>query len=148
LANVTQFHWGHRSRPQRWRHCDSSRRGPLVCGDEMERLQSTAAGHRADFERERDRADRLMAALLRASTFTMAAKEAAARLEGELDALRFAALVAPAGQLMRATRFCPVRPARRPILWQLGRLSPPLKTEPLSRGAIVTRVACAYQGID
>jgi hypothetical protein len=44
------------------------------------------AGDRADFERER--ADRLMAELLRATADTMAAKEAAARLDGELAALR------------------------------------------------------------
>ncbi|MGB9016132.1 MAG: hypothetical protein WCC77_00510, partial [Pseudolabrys sp.] len=40
------------------------------------------------FERERERADRLMVELLQATSETMAAKEAAARLEGELAALR------------------------------------------------------------
>jgi hypothetical protein len=40
------------------------------------------------FERERERADRLMAELLRATADTLAAKEAAARLDGELTALR------------------------------------------------------------
>ncbi len=55
---------------------------------ELERLQLTAAGHRADFERERDRADRLMTELLKATADTMSAKEAAAKLEGELGALR------------------------------------------------------------
>ncbi|HET8544865.1 MAG TPA: hypothetical protein VFL68_10190, partial [Pseudolabrys sp.] len=44
--------------------------------------------HRADFERERERADRLLAELLQATAETMAAKEATARLEGELSALR------------------------------------------------------------
>ena len=48
------------------------------------RLEGTAAGHRADFERERERADRLMVELLQATAETMAAKEATARLEGSL----------------------------------------------------------------
>ena len=51
---------------------------------EIARLETTAAGHRADFERERERADRLMVELLQATAETMAAKEAAARLEGSL----------------------------------------------------------------
>ena len=53
---------------------------------EITRLEARAAGHRADFERER--ADRLLAELLQATAETMAAKEATARLEGELSALR------------------------------------------------------------
>lgn len=55
---------------------------------EITRLEARAAGHRADFERERERADRLMTELLHATAETMAAKEATARLEGELAALR------------------------------------------------------------
>jgi hypothetical protein len=51
---------------------------------EVARLEATAAGHRADFERERERADRLMVELLQATAETMAAKEATARLEGLL----------------------------------------------------------------
>src|SRR5262245_54445941 len=35
--------------------------------NEIERLEATAAGHRADFERERDRADRLMSEMLKAT---------------------------------------------------------------------------------
>lgn len=62
---------------------------------EIAQLQATAAGHRADFERERERADRLMVELLRATAETMAAKEATARLEGEVAALRTA--VRPGG---------------------------------------------------
>ena len=49
---------------------------------EIARLETTATGHRADFERERERADRLMVELLQATAETMAAKEAMARLEG------------------------------------------------------------------
>jgi chromosome segregation ATPase len=55
---------------------------------EIARLEATAAGHRADFERERDRADRLMTEVLKATGDTVAAKEATAWLEGELAALR------------------------------------------------------------
>jgi DNA-binding Lrp family transcriptional regulator len=51
---------------------------------EVARLETTGAGHRADFERERDRAEQLMAELLKATAEAMAAKEAAARLDGEL----------------------------------------------------------------
>jgi hypothetical protein len=51
---------------------------------EVARLEATATGHRADFERERDRADRLMVELLQATAETMAAREATARLEGSL----------------------------------------------------------------
>src|SRR5262245_8890565 len=48
---------------------------------EIARLEATAAGHRADFERERERADRLMVELLRTTAEATAAKEAMARLE-------------------------------------------------------------------
>jgi len=52
---------------------------------EIARLEAVAAGHRADFERERDRADRLMADLSQANADAMAAREAKARLEGSLQ---------------------------------------------------------------
>jgi chromosome segregation ATPase len=55
---------------------------------EIARLEATAAGHRADFEHERERADRLMTELLRATAETMAVKEATAGLDGELAASR------------------------------------------------------------
>lgn len=58
-------------------------------GDMMQ-LEATAAGHRADFEHERSRADRLMAEMLQATAEAAAAREAAARLEGEVSALRTA----------------------------------------------------------
>jgi hypothetical protein len=53
---------------------------------ELAKVEALAAVQRADFERER--ADRLMTELLRATADTLAAKEAAARLDGELSALR------------------------------------------------------------
>jgi hypothetical protein len=55
---------------------------------EFARLEASAADHRADFERERERADRLAVELLEATAATMAAKEATARLEVEVAALR------------------------------------------------------------
>jgi len=55
---------------------------------EIVRLEARAADHRADFERERERADRLTVELLQATAETMAANEVTARLEGEVAALR------------------------------------------------------------
>jgi hypothetical protein len=55
---------------------------------EIARLEASAAGHRADFERERERADRLIVELLQATAEAAAAREAMARLEGEVAALR------------------------------------------------------------
>ena len=55
---------------------------------EIARLETTAADHSADFERERERADRLAVELLQATAEMMAAKEMTARLEDEVAALR------------------------------------------------------------
>src|SRR5260370_29308041 len=55
---------------------------------EIARLEARAADHRADFERERERADRLTVELLQATAETMAAKEATARLGGGVTARR------------------------------------------------------------
>jgi hypothetical protein len=65
----------------------SARLGARIAALQAEtaRLEAMAAGHRADFERERERAERLMVELLQATAETMAAKEAAARLEGLLQ---------------------------------------------------------------
>src|SRR5260370_10850473 len=51
---------------------------------EVAKLEATAASHRADYERERDRADRLLAQLLKATANTTRA--IAAKLEGEIAA--------------------------------------------------------------
>jgi cell division protein FtsB len=56
--------------------------------DEAAKLEALAGGHRADYERERDRADRLMTEMLKATADVMTAKEATARFEGELAAWR------------------------------------------------------------
>jgi hypothetical protein len=47
-------------------------------------IQASAAGHRADFERERDRSDTIMAEALRLTKVAMAARETTARLQGEI----------------------------------------------------------------
>jgi cell division protein FtsB len=49
-------------------------------------IQASATGHRADFERERDRSDSLMAEALKLTAVAMSARETAARLEGRLAA--------------------------------------------------------------
>jgi len=51
---------------------------------EIARLEATAAGHRTDFERERDRADRLMTELLQVTAELAVARKATARLEPSL----------------------------------------------------------------
>jgi hypothetical protein len=43
---------------------------------ELAKLEATAAGHRADYERERDRADRLVTELLKATASTTSAMAA------------------------------------------------------------------------
>jgi hypothetical protein len=51
-------------------------------------LEASVAGHRADFERERDGCDRLIAETLVLNKVAMSARENAARLEGEVSARR------------------------------------------------------------
>jgi len=68
---------------------------------EIARLEATAADHRADFERERERADRLTVELLQATAEIMAAKEVTARLEDEVAALRGGGSVDSHGQAAR-----------------------------------------------
>jgi hypothetical protein len=62
-------------------------------------LEASVAAHRTDFERERDRCDKLIAETLVLNKVAMAARENAARLEGEKSARRgrrwWGRLVAP-----------------------------------------------------
>src|SRR5262245_45900759 len=51
-------------------------------------LETMSAGHRADFERERERADRLMADLMQAKSDVTTSREMVARLESEIAFLR------------------------------------------------------------
>jgi len=55
---------------------------------EFAKVEAAAAVHRADFERERERCERLMAEVLKATAEMMVAREAAARLAGELAAIQ------------------------------------------------------------
>jgi hypothetical protein len=55
---------------------------------EKQCLEARAAGHRADFERERDRCDTLTVETLNLTKVAIAAREKAARLEGEMSARR------------------------------------------------------------
>jgi hypothetical protein len=55
---------------------------------EKQCLKATSAGHRADFERERDRCDTLTAETLNLTKVAISAREKAARLEGEMSKRR------------------------------------------------------------
>ena len=74
----------------RRQECDAAQWTTMVAALHVEiaQLEASVAGHRADFEHERERADRLMADLLQATAEATAAREAAARLEGEVAVLR------------------------------------------------------------
>jgi hypothetical protein len=54
---------------------------------ELSEMEVIANGHRADFERECERTNKLLAELLKASTETATAREKAALLEGKLSML-------------------------------------------------------------
>jgi predicted nucleic acid-binding Zn-ribbon protein len=54
---------------------------------ELTDMEAVASGHRADFERECERTNKLLAELLKNSNETMAAREKAALLEGKLSVL-------------------------------------------------------------
>ena len=55
---------------------------------ELAKVEATAAGHRADYERERDRADKVLSEVLRATVDLISAKELTARTEGDLAVVR------------------------------------------------------------
>jgi|SRR5262245_35359840 len=89
LVSIDLAEMRHTPRPRAARHPgDDALLAEKIAALQVEiaRLETTAAGHRADFERERDRADRLMAELLQATAEATAAREATARLEGLLQA--------------------------------------------------------------
>jgi uncharacterized protein YigA (DUF484 family) len=67
---------------------------------ELVKLETTAAGYRADYERERDRADRLVTESLKATANTT--RQMAAKLEGEIAALRLAAEAGADGPIVPA----------------------------------------------
>jgi hypothetical protein len=67
---------------------------------ELAKVGAAAAGHRADFERERDRSDKLLSEVLCATHDLIGANEAAARAESELAVVRIQA----EGERTAATR--------------------------------------------
>jgi len=91
LVSVDLAEIKHTPQPSaRRQECDAAQWTTMVAALHVEiaQLEASVAGHRADFEHERERADRLMAELLQAAAETTAAREAAARLEGEVAVLR------------------------------------------------------------
>ena len=90
LPSTMTFSHQHKPLPARRHRVDAF--AMKACIDslqkELAKVETMAAGHRADFERERDRAECLMTELLKSTADTMAAREATARLKGELMALR------------------------------------------------------------
>ncbi|MCK1740223.1 hypothetical protein IVA80_04940 [Bradyrhizobium sp. 139] len=71
---------------------------------EVARLEAVATGYRADFERERERADRLAVELMQAAAETRAANAWVARLEDEVAALRTGRRAGGAGAGQAALR--------------------------------------------
>jgi hypothetical protein len=90
LVSVDLAEIRHTPRPRRGRASSSALLEAKIeaLKAEIVRLETTAADHRADLERERERADCLAVELLQATAEVMAAKEITARLEGEVAALR------------------------------------------------------------
>jgi Tfp pilus assembly protein PilN len=90
LVGVDLAEIRHTPRPRRARADNSALLASKIeaLKAEIARLETTAADHRADFQRERERADRLGVELLQATAETTAAQELTARLEDELAALR------------------------------------------------------------
>ncbi len=88
----------------RRRQCSADRTMMLAALQaEIARLAATVAMHRAEFEHERDRADRLAEELVRLAAETTSAKEAAVRLERDVTALRIAGREQPPGRVGRLT---------------------------------------------
>jgi hypothetical protein len=87
IAEITHNPMPSRSPPGHRAVADALKAQITELEDELAKMEMVAGGHRADFERERDRADRLMSEMLKATGELMAAKETTARLEGELAAV-------------------------------------------------------------
>ena len=75
-------------------------------------LEASVVEHRADFERERDRCDKLMTETLVLTKVAMSARENAARLEGEVSASRGRRWW---GQLIAPRRASAQRPAEKSV---------------------------------
>jgi len=93
LVSVDLTEINHRPLPAR----SSAGPHPVIAGlraridtlqTELTKVEAAAAGHRADFEQERHRAEQLMSEMLGAIEDAMTAREKTARLEGELATMR------------------------------------------------------------
>ena len=86
LVSVDLAEIQHRPRPPSLRRAHDTTLAAKIAALEAEvvRLGAQATAHRADFEHERERADRLLVELLQANADTLAARETMARLEGSL----------------------------------------------------------------
>jgi DNA repair exonuclease SbcCD ATPase subunit len=83
LVGVDLAEIRHTPRPRRARADNSALLASKIeaLKAEIARLETTAADHRADFERERERADRLALELLQSTAEITAAQEATARID-------------------------------------------------------------------
>jgi hypothetical protein len=88
---------------------------------ELAKVEAAAVGHRADFERERDRVDKLLSELLRATLDLMEAKESIARAEGELAVMRVQAEGERAAAVRAETELAALRSRR--WWWRVTRKS-------------------------
>ena len=84
-------------------------------------LEASVAEHRADFEHERDRCDRLIAETLVLNKVAMSAREAAARLEGEASGRRnhqpwWGRLIPPRKHRLAGTSPAAIRPPPLPAI--------------------------------
>src|SRR5262245_4991558 len=87
--------------------------------NELAKVEAAAAGHRADFERERDRADKLLSELLRATLDLMTANESLARTNGELAVVSVQAEGERAAAVRAETELAAIR--SRPWWWRISR---------------------------
>jgi hypothetical protein len=86
---------------------------------EKSSIEAVAVGHRADFERERERSDKLMTNTMTLSALAMSARAKAARLESELSGRR-----SKFWMKLRTRRGAPASPQFRPN-------APPSPEEPI-----------------
>ena len=84
-------------------------------------LEASVAEHRADFEHERDRCDKLIAETLALNKVAMSAREAAARLEGEASGRQnrqrwWGRLIPPRKHQLGGTSPAAIRPPPLPAI--------------------------------
>ena len=72
---------------------------------ELTEMEAVARGHRADFEREWERTNKLLAELIKITTETVAAREKAALLKGKVSVLLQPPQPRRSGRQSRSVRF-------------------------------------------